>query len=100
MRRSFSIFAAMLSLSNPPLTLVGETSFKHYDCVVNGSLYVDNVSRPLFIVIVPHTNQDELGSQITFSKISKQWLTEYSLPVLHSDTYKSIVETVMEYIAG
>jgi len=89
----------MWNISKTPLKLIGETSFKHYGCVITGSLYVDNLPNPLYVVIVPHSNQDELGEQITFSKINKQWLTEYSLPVLHCDTYKNIVENILEFLA-
>ena len=88
----------MFNISNTPLKLIGETSFKHYGCVITASLYVDNAVSPLHVVIVPHSNQDELGEQITFAKISRQWLTEYSLPVLHCDTYKNIVENILEFL--
>ncbi|WP_153795729.1 hypothetical protein [Foetidibacter luteolus] len=83
---------------NKSVTLIGEVSFAHYNCIVTASLFADDAAKPNKILLKPHTDQDELGEEILFLKQDSKWLTEYSLPVLHSDTYKNIVERLLEYI--
>ena len=88
----------MCNISYAPLKLIGETSFRHYGCITTASLYANDLSNPELVIVAPHSNKEELSEQIVFTKINHQWLTEYSLPVLHADTYKNIVETLLELI--
>lgn len=83
---------------NTPLKHLGKISFKHYDCIIAASLLTDNQENPELLVVKPNEFQEELGHEIVFRKINHEWLIEYSIPVLHSETYKTLVETVLEYL--